>query len=107
MEVATQLSESAEPGDEVAITTLFKAAETLGATDPGVAADLSQRALELAARRHPLRGPLVAKTTVWLHAAGRGEEAKSVRRHRAARSSATRAGSRGPAQHRGNVRHIS
>ena len=77
VEVATRLAESAEPGDEVAITTLFKAAETLGATDPGAAADLSQHALELAPRRHPLRGPLVAQTAVWLHAAGRGEEAKA------------------------------
>jgi len=48
VEVATQLADSAEPGDEVAITTLFKAAEALGTTDPGAAADLSQRALELA-----------------------------------------------------------
>ncbi len=77
VEVAARLAESAEPGDEVAITTLFRAAETLGATDPGAAADLSQRALELAPRRHPLRGPLVAQTAVWLHAAGRGEEAKA------------------------------
>ena len=30
----------------------------------------------LAPRRHRLRGPLVAQTAVWLHAAGRGEEAK-------------------------------
>ena len=77
MEVAAQLAESASPGDEVAITTLFKAAETLGTTDPGAAADLSQRALELAPRRHSLRGPLVAQTAIWLHAAGRGEEAKA------------------------------
>jgi DNA-binding CsgD family transcriptional regulator/alkylhydroperoxidase/carboxymuconolactone decarboxylase family protein YurZ len=77
VEVAKQLAESASPGDEVAITTLFRAAEALGATDPGAAADLSQRALELAPRRHPLRGPLVAQTAVWLHAAGRGEEAKA------------------------------
>lgn len=77
VEVATQLAESAEPGDEVAITTLLKAAEALGTTDPGAAADLSQRALELAPRRHSLRGPLVAQTAVWLHAAGRGEEAKA------------------------------
>ena len=54
-----------------------KAAEALGTTDPGAAADLGQRALELASRRHPLRGPLVAQTAVWLHAAGRGEEAKA------------------------------
>jgi len=78
VEVATQLAASAEPGDEVAITTLMKAAEALGATDPGAAADLSQRALELAPRQHPLRGPLVAETAVWLHAAARrGEEAKA------------------------------
>ena len=30
VEVATQLADSAEPGDEVAITTLFKAAEAMG-----------------------------------------------------------------------------
>jgi DNA-binding CsgD family transcriptional regulator len=76
VEVATQLATSAEPGDEVAIATLFKAADALGATDPDAAADLSQRALELAPRRHPLRGPLVAKTAVWLHAAGRADEAR-------------------------------
>jgi DNA-binding CsgD family transcriptional regulator len=77
VEVATQLAASAEPGDEVAISTLFQAAEALGITDPGAAADLSQRALELAPRKHPLRGPLVAQTAVWLHAAARGEEAKA------------------------------
>ena len=77
VEVATQLAESAEPGDEVAISTLLKAAEAVGTTDPGVAADLGQRALELASLRHPLRGPLVAQTAVWLHAAGRGEDAKA------------------------------
>ena len=77
-EVATQLAASAEPGDEVAITTLVKAAEALGPTDPGAAADLSQRALELAPRQHPLRGPMVAETAVWLHAAARrGEEARA------------------------------
>jgi DNA-binding CsgD family transcriptional regulator len=77
VEVAAQLAASAEPGDEVAITTLFKAAQALGTTDPGAAADLSQRALELAPRNHSLRGPLVAQTAVWLHAAARSEEAKA------------------------------
>jgi hypothetical protein len=77
VEVATQLAESAQPGDEVAIATLLKAAEALGTTDPGAAADLGQRALDLASSRHPLRGPLVALTAVWLHAAGRGEDAKA------------------------------
>ena len=77
VEVATQLAASAGPGDDVAITTLFKAAEALGTTDPGAAADLSQRALELAPRNMRCAGPLVAQTAVWLHAAARGEEAKS------------------------------
>jgi DNA-binding CsgD family transcriptional regulator len=77
VEVATQLAASAEPGDEVAIATLLKAAEALGTTDPGTAADLGQRALELASRQHALRGPIVAQTAVWLHAAARGAEAKS------------------------------
>ena len=77
VEVATQLAASAEPGDEIAITTLLRAAEALGATDPGAAADLSQHVLKLVPRRHALHGSLVAETAVWLHAAGRGEEAKA------------------------------
>ena len=76
VEVAEQLAASAEPGDEVAITTLLKASEAVGPSDPGTAADLSQRALELAPPKHPLRGPLVAGTSIWLHAAGRCAEAK-------------------------------
>src|SRR4051794_12441021 len=76
VEVATQLAASAEPGDEVAITTLLKAAEALSASDPRAAADLSRRALELAPLRHPLRGALVANTAILLHEAARAEEAK-------------------------------
>lgn len=77
VEVALQLADSAETGDEVAIATLLKAADMLGNTDPGAAADLGRRALELAPQNHPLRGPLVAGTALWLHAAARGDEAKS------------------------------
>jgi DNA-binding CsgD family transcriptional regulator/DNA-binding Lrp family transcriptional regulator len=77
VEVATQLAASAAPGDEVAITTLLAAAEALATTDPGASADLSQRALELAPERHPLRAPLVVQTAMSLHAAGRIEEAKA------------------------------
>ena len=76
VEVAMQLVASAEPGDDIAITTLLNAAEALGTTDPGAAADLGRRALELAPPNHPLRAALVSGTAVWLHAAGRGEEAK-------------------------------
>ncbi|HEY2005734.1 MAG TPA: LuxR C-terminal-related transcriptional regulator, partial [Solirubrobacteraceae bacterium] len=75
VEVATQLAESADPGDEVAITTLFKAAEALARSDPGAAADMSRRGLELAPRSHPLRGPLVAQTALLLHEAARVDEA--------------------------------
>ena len=75
-EVAIQLAESAQPGDSVAIETLLKAAQVLTNSDPGGAAELAARALELAPRRHPLRGPLVACRAVCLFAAGRAEEAK-------------------------------
>jgi DNA-binding CsgD family transcriptional regulator len=77
VEVAAQLAASAEPGDERAIATLREAAEAIGTCDPGAAADLSRRALEVAPRKHPLRGPLVAQTTILLHAAARFEEAKA------------------------------
>jgi DNA-binding CsgD family transcriptional regulator len=77
VDVAIQLAASAAPGDEVAITTLLRAAEALATTDPGASADLSRRALELAPERHPLRGPLVVQAALSLHAAGRMEEAKA------------------------------
>ncbi len=75
-EVAIQLAESAQPGDSVAIETILKAAQVLRNSDPGGAAELAARALELAPRRHPLRGPLVACRAVCLFAAGRADEAK-------------------------------
>ena len=77
VEVAMQLAASAEPGDEPAITTLREAAEALARSDPGAAADLSRGALQLAPRPHPLRGPLIAQTTIFLHAAARSDEAKA------------------------------
>ncbi|MCW3062906.1 MAG: LuxR family transcriptional regulator, partial [Solirubrobacterales bacterium] len=77
IEVAIQLGSSAAPGDEVAITTLLKAAEALATTDPGASADLSRRGLELTPERHSLRGPLVVQAAMSLHAAGRIEEAKA------------------------------
>jgi DNA-binding CsgD family transcriptional regulator/tetratricopeptide (TPR) repeat protein len=77
VEVAVQLAASAEPGDEVAISTLLSASEALATTNPGASADLSRRALELAPERHPLRGPLVVQAAMSLHAAGRIEEARA------------------------------
>ena len=75
-EVATQLVESAEPGDDVAIETALKATQVLGASDPAAAAELAAKALDLTPLRHPLRGPLVAQRTVSLFAAGLAEEGK-------------------------------
>jgi DNA-binding CsgD family transcriptional regulator len=76
VEAAQQLADSAEPGDETAIATLLQAADALGTTDPGTAAQLAGRALELAPVRHPLRGPLVARRAISLFAAGLGEEGR-------------------------------
>jgi DNA-binding CsgD family transcriptional regulator len=77
VEVAVQLASSAAPGDQVAITTLMKASDALSRSDPGQAADLTRRALDLTAEQHPLRGPLVARAAILLHAAGRSEEARA------------------------------
>jgi len=77
VEVATQLASSAARGDEVAITTLMKASDALGSTDPGQAADLARRAFDLTTEGHPLRGPLVARTAILLNAAARSEEAQA------------------------------
>ncbi len=77
VEVAAQLAASAEPGDELAISTLLKAAEALSTAEPRAGAELARRALDLAPARHPLRGPLVTQAALLMHAAGQGEEAKA------------------------------
>jgi AAA ATPase domain len=76
VEVATQLVESAEPGDGVAIETALKATQALGASDPAAAAELAGKALDLTPLRHALRGPLVAQRVISLFAAGLAEEGK-------------------------------
>jgi AAA ATPase domain len=76
VEVAEHLADSAEPGDETAIATLLQAADALGTTDPGTAAKLAARALDMTPPRHPLRGPLVARRAISLFAAGLGEEGR-------------------------------
>ena len=75
VEVAQQLADCAEPGDEAAIATLLEAANNLSSSDPAGSAELAGRALELAPQRHALRGPLVARRAVALFAAGLFEEA--------------------------------
>jgi DNA-binding CsgD family transcriptional regulator len=76
VDVAQQLADSAEPGDDTAIATLLQAADSLARRDPGTAASLVARGLELAPVRHPLRGPLVARRAISLFAAGLGEEGR-------------------------------
>jgi len=75
VEVAVQLAASAEPGDEVAITTLLEAAETLLTTDPVTSAQFGERALEIAPAQHPRRGEIVSTTAVGLHIAGNSDDA--------------------------------
>jgi len=80
VEVAAQLATSAEPGDEVAVGLLKDAADTLGPRDPAAAAELSCRALALIPAGHQAIGPLVATTTVLLHAAGKADDAQAFAR---------------------------
>jgi DNA-binding CsgD family transcriptional regulator/tetratricopeptide (TPR) repeat protein len=75
-EVALQLAESAEPGDDVAIETVLKATQELALSDPAGAASLAERGLELTPERHPLRGALVSQRVLSLFAAGLAEEGK-------------------------------
>jgi DNA-binding CsgD family transcriptional regulator len=75
VEVAQQLADCAEPGDEAAIAIMLEAARNLSPSDPATSAELAGRALELAPPRHALRGPLVATRAVALFAAGLLEEA--------------------------------
>jgi len=77
VEVAAQIAASAESGDERAISILLRAGEALATADPDGGADLGRRALELAPRDHPLRGPLLAQTAVLLQFAGRDDEART------------------------------
>ncbi len=75
VEVATQLAESAERGDEVAIETLLDASKTLVTTDPETAAAFGRRALEIAPTHHPQRGEIVGTTAIALHIAGDSDQA--------------------------------
>src|SRR6202035_4875373 len=77
IEVAAQLAASAEPGDDSAADTLRQAAHGLASSDPGVAADLSQKALEVTPEDGSGRAALIAETALLLHAAGRAEEGRA------------------------------
>ena len=77
-EVATQLARSAEPGDREATDALRQAAQSVGHSDAGAAADLSRRALELLAADDAERGLLVAETVGLLNRASRYQEAEEL-----------------------------
>jgi DNA-binding CsgD family transcriptional regulator len=77
-EVATQLARSAEPGDREATNALRQAAQSVGHSDPGGAADLSKRALDLLPAQDPEHGLLVAETVEFLNRASRYEEAEEL-----------------------------
>src|SRR6476659_296107 len=77
-EVATQLARSAEPGDREAISALRAAAQSVGRSDAGAAADLSKRALELLPADDAEHGPLVAETVGLLNRASRYQEAEGL-----------------------------
>jgi DNA-binding CsgD family transcriptional regulator len=77
LEVAGLLTASAERGDQAAVAAMLRAVEQLAFDDPGAAADLGQRALELAPPDDPNRGSLVAQTVLLLYAADRTAEGQS------------------------------
>jgi DNA-binding CsgD family transcriptional regulator/predicted negative regulator of RcsB-dependent stress response len=77
-EVATQLSRSADVGDQAAIAALRQAAQSVANSDPSAASDLSKRALALQPPQDPGRGPLVTETIVLLNRATRYEEAQRL-----------------------------
>src|SRR6476661_3949005 len=77
-EVATQLARSAEPGDREATSALRQAAQSVGHTDAGAAADLSKRALELLPANDAEHGLLVAETVELLNRASRYPEAEEL-----------------------------
>jgi DNA-binding CsgD family transcriptional regulator len=78
VEVAQQLAECAEHGDQEAIATLRAAARDLDRIDSSTAADLLVRALELLRVDDAERGALVAETVIALHRALRSDEAHEL-----------------------------
>jgi DNA-binding CsgD family transcriptional regulator len=77
-EVATQLARSAEPGDREAINALRQAAQSVGHSDAGAAADLSRHALELLPADDAEHGQLVAETVGLFNRASRYKEAEEL-----------------------------
>ncbi|MCW2992601.1 MAG: LuxR family transcriptional regulator, partial [Conexibacter sp.] len=77
LEVANLLAASAEPGDDVAVAAIRRAVHDLGPSDPGAAADLGRRALDLSALDDPHRAELAAETALLLFAADRAADGQA------------------------------
>jgi DNA-binding CsgD family transcriptional regulator len=75
IDVARRVAAGAAPGDRRAIDTLAAAARSMLATDPVVAAELSEHALELTPVGDPGRAQLAAETVIGMHLAGREHDA--------------------------------
>jgi DNA-binding CsgD family transcriptional regulator len=78
VEVAHQLTASAEVGDREAIATLREAARIWAGSDVGAAADLSQRALDLMLPGDEEWAALAAETVILLHSAMRPDAAREL-----------------------------
>ena len=107
VEVAQQLADSADPGDNTAIETLLHAADALGTTDPGTAATLAGRALEARPCPPSPSGALGGEARhlfVRSWARGGGPE---VRWHGTETGASRRGRGAGPLQRRQHVRSFS
>ncbi|GAA2215836.1 LuxR family transcriptional regulator [Nonomuraea monospora] len=78
MEVASDLADTAVPGDHEAVSLLRRAAADFAPTSPTTAVELSRRAMELAPADSADAGALVAETITLLWQAGRDVEARAM-----------------------------
>ena len=76
--VGPTLAAVAQPGDDAAVAILRRAVRELGDTEPGTAADLGLRAIELAGARTDPGAVLAAETVSLLWQVGRTVEARAV-----------------------------
>src|ERR1700733_7760034 len=78
VEIATRMADSADVGDEVAIDTLRGASRTLASTDPRMAGQLSQSALNLLPDGDPREGGLIKEVVLLMHLGGDTDAAREL-----------------------------
>ncbi len=78
LQVAEHLARAATPGDAEAVSWLTRAAREAASTSPQVAADLTERAIDLTAPADPGRDRLVAEQASYLMGAGRVFDVEQV-----------------------------